>query len=73
MSLLKHKPSYAKVLRESIMMIVGAILIWRGIWVLLDVLDDRFFGGNHVWSAIVGIAIGAGIVMLADRELEDVV
>jgi hypothetical protein len=73
MSLLKHKQSLIKLLRESIMMIIGAILIWRGVWILLDLFDNRFFGGVHIWSAMGGIAIGAGIVYLADRDLEDVV
>lgn len=55
------------------MMIIGAILIWRGIWVLLDRFDDRFFGGSPFWSALGGIVIGVVAVYLADRDLEDVV
>ena len=73
MSLLKHKPSILKILRESIMMIIGAILIWRGIWVLLDLLDVYLFGGNHLWSAIAGIMVGVIIIFLADRDLEDII
>jgi hypothetical protein len=73
MSLLKHKQSLIKLLRESIMMIIGAILIWRGVWILLDMFDNRFFGGTHVWSSVAGILIGVILVYFADRDLEDVV
>lgn len=73
MSFFKRKSSFIKILRESIMMIIGAILIWRGVWVLLDRFDNRFFEGNHIWSALGGIVIGVVAVYLADRDLEDVV
>jgi len=73
MILFKHKSSFMKILRESLMMILGAVLIWRGVWILLDRIDVLFFGGSHVWSAIVGVIIGVAIVLLADRDLEDVV
>lgn len=73
MSLLKHKPSLLKVLRESLLMILGAILIWRGVWILLDLFDNRFLGGTHVWSSLVGIILGVIMVYFADRDLEDVV
>ncbi len=54
-------------------MILGAILIWRGVWILLDLFDSRFFGGTHVWSSLAGIMIGVIMVYFADRDLEDVV
>jgi hypothetical protein len=73
MSLLKHKSSFVKILRESLLMILGAILIWRGVWILLDLFDSRFFGGTHVWSSLAGIMIGVIMVYFADRDLEDVV
>jgi len=73
MSFFKHRSSIIKILRESIMMIIGAILIWRGVWVLLDLFDSRFFGGSHIWSSIIGIVFGVVIVYLADRDLEDVI
>lgn len=62
-----------KAIRESLLLIIGAILIWRGVWILLDLFDMKFLGGGHVWSALIGIVIGVAIVLLADRDLEDVV
>ena len=73
MSIIKHKPPFSVVFRESLMVLIAAVLIWRGIWVLLDLVDERFFGGSHVLSAIIGIAIGGVMVYFADRDLEDLV
>ena len=44
-------------LRESFLVIVGAVLIWRGIWVLLDLLDEKFLG-EVTFISLVGIAVG---------------
>lgn len=73
MRMFKHKLSFLQMLKESIAVLVGAILIWRGIWVLLDLLDQWLFGGEHLFSAIFGIIIGAFLIYIVDRDLEDVV
>lgn len=73
MKLFKRKPSLIVVLRESLMVLVAAVFIWRGIWVLLDLFDERFFRGNHFWTALAGIAFGCVMVYFADRDLEDLV
>jgi len=73
MPMFRHKPTFAIMLRESLLVIVGAVLIWRGIWILLDLIDLRFFGGSHGWSSTAGIVIGVMMVYFADRKLEDVV
>ncbi len=73
MSLFKKKPPFAVVLRESVLALVGAVLIWRGIWVLLERFDARFFGGNHVLSALIGITIGVIMIYFADKDIEDLV
>jgi len=60
-------------MQESFAVILGAVLIWRGVWVLLDHLDSWLFSGNNSWTAVAGILFGALLVYLADRELSDVV
>ena len=49
---------------------VGIILIWRGIWVLLDLLDFWLFGNNHAVTAVLGIILGIVILYLPDHELK---
>jgi len=50
---------------------VGLVLIWRGLWYVLDALDLMLFGGNHLWSAIFGIALGICILYIPDKDLKE--
>lgn len=50
---------------------VGIILIWRGAWYLLDIVDHQFFGGSHVFTAIIGILVGLAILYLPDHDLKE--
>ena len=54
---------------KNISVAIGIILIWRGVWVLLDLLDDILFGGSHVVTAVGGIVAGIIILYLPDRTL----
>jgi hypothetical protein len=47
------------------------IMIWRGIWYLLDIIDAAFLGGTHFWTAIAGIAIGLVILYIPDHNLDE--
>ena len=55
---------------KNISIAIGIIFIWRGIWVLLDLLDNVLFGDNHIITAIGGIIIGICILYLPDRNLK---
>lgn len=52
--------------------IVGLVLIWRGIWYVLDALDIWFFGGSHGWTALGGVALGLLILYWPDRDLKEI-
>ena len=51
--------------------VVGLVLIWRGIWFLIDRLDIILFGGSHELTAIGGIIIGILILYLPDHDLKE--
>jgi len=52
--------------------VVGLVLIWRGIWYVLDGIDKLLFGGSHVWTAIGGIIIGLIVLYLPDKDLKEI-
>ena len=52
--------------------VVGLVLIWRGIWYVLDGLDLLFFGGSHTVTAIAGIVVGLAILYLPDKDLKEI-
>ena len=50
---------------------IAIILIWRGAWYLLDILDNQFFGGSHIFTATGGIIVGVLILYIPDRDLKE--
>jgi len=57
---------------KNIFIVIGLVLIWRGIWYVLDGLDVYLFGGSHMWSAIGGIVLGLAILYLPDKDLKEI-
>ncbi len=54
---------------KNISIAIGIILIWRGVWICLDLLDNLLFGGNHIITAVGGIIFGIIILYLPNRDL----
>jgi len=59
-------------LAKHISIVVGLVLIWRGIWYVLDGIDLLFFGNSHIWTALVGIVAGLIILYLPDKDLKEI-
>jgi hypothetical protein len=57
---------------RNLMTVVGVVFIWRGVWYLLDIVDSRFFGGDHLFTAIGGIVGGLLILYLPDKDLSEI-
>ena len=56
---------------RNISIVIGLVLIWRGVWYILDGFDKAVFGGNHITSAICGIILGLLILYLPDKDLKE--
>jgi hypothetical protein len=63
-----HRVSY---FASSFAVVLGIILIWRGIWYLLEWIDMQIFGGTHIISIIGGIILGFAILYLPDKDLSE--
>ena len=57
---------------KNISIVLGLVLIWRGIWYVLDEVDKWLFGSSHVWTAVIGIVIGLIILYLPDKDLKEI-
>jgi len=55
---------------KNVSIAIGIILIWRGVWVVLDLLDRVLFGNNHIITAVLGIIAGVVILYIPDRNLK---
>lgn len=66
------RPSLLRLLAKNIPTVVGLVLVWRGVWYVLDGIDVWLFGGSHSISAVLGVAAGIAILYLPDRDLKEI-
>ena len=57
---------------KNLSLVVGLVLIWRGIWYVLDAADYLYLGGNHLASGIGGILLGLFILYIPDHDLKEI-
>lgn len=57
---------------KNLFVVFGLVLIWRGIWHLLDEFDLQFFAGEHLFTSVAGIIIGLAILYLPDKDLKEI-
>ncbi|KKS91695.1 MAG: hypothetical protein UV67_C0022G0001, partial [Parcubacteria group bacterium GW2011_GWC1_43_12] len=65
------KKSVLSYLAKNIFTVIGLVMVWRGIWYVLDWFDSRILGGNHAWTAVGGIILGLAILYLPDKDLKE--
>jgi hypothetical protein len=61
-----------KYFARNLSIVIGLVLIWRGIWYVLDNLDIWFFDGSHFWTALGGIVVGLLVLYLPDKDLKEI-
>ena len=59
-------------LMKNISVVVGLVLIWRGVWYVLDYLDIAIFGGSHTFTAVGGIILGLVVLYAPDGDLKEI-
>jgi len=59
-----------KYLTKGISVAIGIILIWRGVWILLDMVDELILSGDHTITAVGGIIVGILMLYLPDKNLK---
>lgn len=54
---------------RNLAIVSGIVLVWRGIWYMLDFMDKWLFGDSHFGTAFLGVLIGLGIIYYYDKEM----
>lgn len=57
---------------KNLSIVIGLVLIWRGVWYVLDALDIWLFGGHHLWTAVLGIVAGLIVLYVPDKDLKEI-
>lgn len=70
--IMKHHESHGiRYFASNLSIAIGLVLIWRGIWYILDAFDYHFLDGNHLPMAIIGIGLGLLILYIPDKDLKE--
>ena len=59
-------------LAKNLFVVFGLVLIWRGIWHVLDEVDIFFFAGDHLLTAVGGVILGLVILYAPDKDLKEI-
>lgn len=57
---------------KNLAVVLGLVLMWRGVWYMLDAVDKWLFGGSHFWTGLLGVLIGLLILYLPDKNLDEI-
>jgi uncharacterized membrane protein HdeD (DUF308 family) len=69
----RRKPSnLLHYIARNLLTVIGIVLIWRGVWYLLDAFDAWLFGGEHLITAIGGIILGLIVLFVPDKDLKEI-
>lgn len=69
---MSRKLPFLKLLSKNLTTVFGLVLVWRGVWYVLDGLDLWMFGGSHTFSAVLGIAVGIAVLYIPDHDLKEI-
>lgn len=72
MSFFKKNNFTFKYFASHIVDVLAILLVWRGIWYMLDEIDKWLFGGFHFWTALAGFVLGIIILYLPDKDLKEI-
>jgi len=57
---------------RTLSIVVGLVMIWRGVWYVLDAVDTVLFGEYNHFTGLIGITIGVLLLYLPDRDLKEI-
>lgn len=57
---------------KTLAIVVGLVMIWRGVWYILDAIDVTLFGAYDHWTGLLGIILGVLLLYLPDRDLKEI-
>ena len=57
---------------KTLSIVIGLVMIWRGVWYVLDYVDVILFGGYNLWTGLLGVLLGVLLLYIPDRDLKEI-
>lgn len=69
---MKNKNKDFRYFVRTLSIVVGLVMIWRGIWYVLDEIDVILFGEYNYLTGLIGIVLGVILLYIPDRDLKEI-
>ncbi len=56
---------------KNLNIVVGIVLIWRGVWYLLDIIEIALGVDKTIMAAVIGIIAGIILLYAPDHDLKE--
>ncbi len=57
---------------KNIIVVISLVMIWRGIWYVLDFIDLHVFQNQHIFTAVGGIILGLTLLYVPDKDSKEI-
>lgn len=68
---MKENTSNASYFIRNINIVIGLVLVWRGIWHGLDVLEAMIGIDHTLLAALIGLVVGIILLYAPDHDLKE--
>ncbi len=63
-----HRPAY---FIRNLSIVLGIMLIWRGMWYLLDIIEAALGIDKTIFAGVIGIIAGVILLYAPDNDLKE--
>ncbi len=57
---------------KNVGVVIALVMVWRGVWYVLDGIDVWIFGEYNALTGLIGIVIGIFVLYLPDHDLKEI-
>lgn len=69
---MKKRKDIINYFAKNIITVIALVMVWRGVWYVLDGIDTLLFGLYNHWTGLLGIILGVIILYLPDSDLKEI-
>ncbi len=69
---MKERKNIIHYMAKNIITVIALVMVWRGVWYVLDGFDYWLFGEYNAWTGLLGILIGILVLYIPDKDLKEI-
>lgn len=69
---MKKQKNIIQYLAKNVIVVFALVMVWRGVWYVLDGIDVWLFGSYNAWTGFIGVLLGLFILYIPDNDLKEI-